>query len=100
METNRSSFSVLSIAGLPLESLLPNQRCRCRKQSPDVIPAGKISSIEVIPRGIQCRRKEIITLHPYNPPQQRVGQGLGTKFQSNAVSKCVSSESGDVFKHL
>ncbi|KAG6932004.1 C-X-C motif chemokine 13 [Chelydra serpentina] len=39
---------------------LPNQRCRCRKQTLDVISAWKISFIEVIPRGIYCRRKEII----------------------------------------
>ncbi|KAM7168707.1 C-X-C motif chemokine 13-like [Macrochelys suwanniensis] len=49
-----------TLTGLPMESLLPNQRCRCRKQTSDVISAWKISFIEVIPRGIYCRRKEII----------------------------------------
>ncbi|XP_050801193.1 C-X-C motif chemokine 9-like isoform X1 [Gopherus flavomarginatus] len=48
------------LTGLPMESLLTNQRCRCRKQTSDVISASKIRFIEVIPQGIQCRRKEII----------------------------------------
>uniref|UniRef100_A0A452IMR2 Chemokine interleukin-8-like domain-containing protein n=1 Tax=Gopherus agassizii TaxID=38772 RepID=A0A452IMR2_9SAUR len=52
--------SMLPVAGLPMESLLTNQRCRCRKQTSDVISASKIRFIEVIPQGIQCRRKEII----------------------------------------
>uniref|UniRef100_A0A674I7H1 Chemokine interleukin-8-like domain-containing protein n=1 Tax=Terrapene triunguis TaxID=2587831 RepID=A0A674I7H1_9SAUR len=59
-ETKRWFCSSLPVAGLPMESLLTNQRCRCRKQTSDVISAWKISFIEVIPRGIQCRRKEII----------------------------------------
>ncbi|XP_067413481.1 permeability factor 2-like [Emydura macquarii macquarii] len=49
-----------TLNGLPMESLLPNHRCRCRKQTSDVIGIGKINFIEVIPQGIQCRRKEII----------------------------------------
>ncbi|XP_038255892.2 LOW QUALITY PROTEIN: C-X-C motif chemokine 13-like [Dermochelys coriacea] len=49
-----------TLTGLPMESLLLNRRCKCRKQTSEVISAGKISFIEVIPQGIQCRRKEII----------------------------------------
>ncbi|XP_032640375.1 C-X-C motif chemokine 13 [Chelonoidis abingdonii] len=49
-----------TLTGLPMESLLTNQRCRCRKQTSDIISPSKISFIEVIPQGIQCRRKEII----------------------------------------
>ncbi|XP_074848124.1 C-X-C motif chemokine 13 [Carettochelys insculpta] len=49
-----------TLTGLPMESLLPSQRCRCRKQTSNVIGPGKIAFIEVIPRGIHCRRQEII----------------------------------------
>uniref|UniRef100_A0A8C3I2K0 Uncharacterized protein n=1 Tax=Chrysemys picta bellii TaxID=8478 RepID=A0A8C3I2K0_CHRPI len=53
------------------------QRCRCRKQTSDVISAWKISFIEVIPRGIQCRRKEIMQAHR-NPNPKPQGNSTTT----------------------
>ncbi|KAM6301269.1 C-X-C motif chemokine 13-like [Aegotheles albertisi] len=47
-------------AGLSLESLLTNMRCKCIKSTTQVINLGLILAIDVTPPGIQCRRKEII----------------------------------------
>ncbi|XP_006133929.3 permeability factor 2 [Pelodiscus sinensis] len=47
------------LTGLPL-GLQPSLRCRCLKQTSDVIGPGRISAVEVISQGIHCRRQEII----------------------------------------
>ncbi|XP_068260298.1 C-X-C motif chemokine 2-like [Nyctibius grandis] len=47
-------------AGLSLESLLTNMRCKCIKSTARVISLGLILAIDVTPPGIHCRRKEIV----------------------------------------
>ncbi|XP_064507438.1 uncharacterized protein LOC135412617 isoform X1 [Pseudopipra pipra] len=47
-------------AGLSLESLLTNMRCKCIKSTAQVINLGLILTIDVTPPGLHCRRKEII----------------------------------------
>lgn len=47
-------------AGLSLESLLTNMRCKCIKWTAQVINLGLILAIDVTPPGIHCRRKEIM----------------------------------------
>ncbi|XP_027524001.1 interleukin-8-like isoform X2 [Corapipo altera] len=47
-------------AGLSLESLLTNMRCKCIKSTAQVINLGLILTIDVVPPGLHCRRKEII----------------------------------------
>ncbi|KAM7052720.1 C-X-C motif chemokine 2-like [Acridotheres tristis] len=47
-------------AGLSLESLLTNMRCKCIKSTAHVINLGLILTIDVTPPGIYCRRKEVI----------------------------------------
>ncbi|XP_025945900.1 C-X-C motif chemokine 13-like [Apteryx rowi] len=47
-------------AGLSLESLLTNKRCKCIKSTSQVVGLGMILAIDVISPGIYCRRKEII----------------------------------------
>ncbi|POI26234.1 hypothetical protein CIB84_010016, partial [Bambusicola thoracicus] len=47
-------------AGLSLESLLTNKRCKCVKVTAQIISLGLILAIDVMPPGIHCRRKEII----------------------------------------
>ncbi|XP_027524003.1 permeability factor 2-like isoform X3 [Corapipo altera] len=45
---------------LSLESLLTNMRCKCIKSTAQVINLGLILTIDVVPPGLHCRRKEII----------------------------------------
>lgn len=47
-------------AGLSLESLLTNKRCKCVKVTAQIISLGLILAIDVMPPGIHCRRKEIM----------------------------------------
>ncbi|KAJ7411874.1 permeability factor 2-like protein [Pitangus sulphuratus] len=47
-------------AGLSLESLLTNMRCKCIKSTAQVINLGLILTIDVTPPGLHCRRKEIV----------------------------------------
>uniref|UniRef100_A0A7M4DYU4 C-X-C motif chemokine ligand 13 n=1 Tax=Crocodylus porosus TaxID=8502 RepID=A0A7M4DYU4_CROPO len=52
--------SMLLDTGLPLESLLTYHRCKCLKETSNIIRVTSILSINVMPPGIHCRRKEII----------------------------------------
>ena len=56
----RPGCGLLSGAGLSLESLLTNMRCKCIKSTAQVINLGLILAIDVTPPGIHCRRKEIM----------------------------------------
>lgn len=56
----RPGCELLSGAGLSLESLLTNMRCKCIKSTAQVIKLGLILAIDVTPPGIHCRRKEIM----------------------------------------
>lgn len=56
----RPGCGLLSGAGLSLESLLTNMRCKCIKSTARVINLGLILAIDVTPPGIHCRRKEIM----------------------------------------
>lgn len=58
--TWRAGCGLLWGAGLSLESLLTNMRCKCIKSTARVINLGLILAIDVTPPGIHCRRKEIV----------------------------------------
>lgn len=59
-EGPRPGCGLLSGAGLSLESLLTNMRCKCIKSTAQAINLGLILAIDVTPPGIHCRRKEIM----------------------------------------
>lgn len=47
-------------AGLSLEGLLTNMRCKCIKATAQVVSLGLILAIDVTPPGLHCRRREIV----------------------------------------
>ncbi|XP_025062360.1 permeability factor 2-like [Alligator sinensis] len=52
--------NLIVLEGLPLESLLTYHRCKCLKETSNIIRLTSILSINVMPPGIHCRKKEII----------------------------------------
>lgn len=56
----RPGCGLLWGAGLSLESLLTNMRCKCIKATAHVVNLGLILAIDVTPPGLHCRRREIV----------------------------------------